>query len=133
MSKNKKQTENVTELTVISTEVINQEADKLQMEIERQAAILQQRLAELEQKKQLSDHRNTFLSVIENLNRAEKELEKETGFDADGFKLKFCHSQNYRDEDVFTIGNREIIADFVNFIRQKVLDKIRSIEMQLIA
>lgn len=133
-TKNKVETvnENVTALAVIEPEVINNE-EALQKEIERRTAMLQQCLSELNRKQELSAHRSTFVEVLDDLENAEDKLLQEEDFNSGVFKLKFGEYHGYKDDDVFTIGNREIILEFIRFTRRKVTAKIREIEQQLIA
>lgn len=135
-TKNKKQVEtvndNVTALAVIEPEVINNE-ETLRKEIERRTAMLQQCLSELNRKQELSAHRSTFVSVLDDLESAEDQLLQEEDFNSGVFKLKFGEYHGYKDDDIFTIGNRNIILEFIRFTRGKVTEKIREIEQQLIA
>lgn len=135
-TKNKKQVEtvneNVTALAVIEPEVINNE-ETLRKEIERRTAMLQQCLSELNRKQELSAHRSTFVSVLDDLESAEEQLLQEEDFNSGVFKLKFGEYHGYKDDDIFTIGNRNIILEFIRFTRGKVTEKIREIEQQLIA
>lgn len=135
-TKNKKQVEtvneNVTALAVIEPEVINNE-EALRKEIERRTAMLQQCLSELNRKQELSAHRSTFVSVLDDLESAEDQLLQEEDFNSGVFKLKFGEYHGYKDDDIFTIGNRNIILEFIRFTRGKVTEKIREIEQQLIA
>lgn len=135
-TKNKKQVEtvneNVTSLAVIEPEVINSE-ETLRKEIERRTAMLQQCLSELNRKQELSAHRSTFISVLDDLESAEDQLLQEEDFNSGMFKLKFGEYHGYKDDDIFTIGNRNIILEFIRFTRGKVTEKIREIEQQLIA
>lgn len=136
-TKNKKQSENekmnVTALTVIEPEIINNETETLQREIEMRTAMLQQCLSELNRKQELSEHRSTFIEVLDSLENAEDRLLQEEDFNSGIFKLKFGEYQGYRDEDIFSIGNRSIIIEFIRFTHGKVTEKIREIEQQLIA
>ncbi|MDR0893327.1 MAG: hypothetical protein LBN24_12070 [Mediterranea sp.] len=46
--------------------------------------------------------------------------------------LKFTNTAGgYRDEDVFNIRNRGIILEFIEFIREKITQKISDIELKL--
>ena len=122
-TKNKKQVEtvneNVTALAVIEPEVINNE-ETLRKEIERRTAMLQQCLSELNRKQELSAHRSTFVSVLDDLESAEDQLLQEEDFNSGVFKLKFGEYHGYKDDDIFTIGNRNIILEFIRFTRGKV-------------
>ena len=95
--------------------------------------MLQQCLSELNRKQELSAHRSTFVSVLDDLESAEDQLLQEEDFNSGVFKLKFGEYHGYKDDDIFTIGNRNIILEFIRFTRGKVTEKIREIEQQLIA
>ena len=128
--KNKKQ-ESTTALQVISNET--SAADKLQFEIEQKTKELQRTLEQLEIKKRLSANRVLFIEVLDKLTEATERISNEDSFDSEHYKLKFVSFGNYRDEEVFTIGNRNLITEFVAFIKIKVADKIRELEEELIS
>lgn len=133
MEKKNKKSENETALVVIPVESVNVQAETLQQEIERKTAELQKCLQDLERKKQLSDNRNLFLQVLDELESAEDRLIQGDSFMTESFKLKFASCERYNEEDIFSIGNRELIIDFVHFIRGKITGKIRDLEAKLIA
>lgn len=47
-------------------------------------------------------------------------------------KVKFVDYYNYRETEVFTIGNKSIIKDFIEFTREKIKIRIADIEQQLV-
>lgn len=109
------------------------DAATLQAEIDRRTESLQKCLRELEEKKELSKNRSTFIHVLENLQEAENCLNEEGGFDSSDYKLKFLSTARYNNDELFSIGNREIIIEFLLFIREKIRIKIEDIEKKLIA
>jgi len=131
MEKKNRKSENETALVIIPIE--SPTAETLQQEIERKTAELQKCLYDLERKKQLSENRNLFLDVLDKLENAEDRLIQDDSFITDSYKLKFSSCERYNEDDVFSIGNREVIIDFVHFIRGKITDKIRDLEAKLIA
>lgn len=132
MGKKNQVSESETALQLLKSEP--NEAQKLQQEIEKRTKELEQCLKKLDEKKRLSENRSVFIEVMDKLERAESELIEDSSFDSGDYKLKFLSSvSSYRDEDVFAIGNRELILEFIRFIRIKVVDKIRDIEQKLIA
>lgn len=133
MEKKTKQNERNALVVANEAENINREALALQKQIEQHTAELQKCLAELEKKKKLSENRVQFMEVMDKLEHAQDILLQEESFNTEVYKLRFCATSNYREEDVFTIGNREIIIDFVRYIREKIIAKVREIESQLIA
>ena len=108
-----------------------QTAEELQAEIERKTAELQKCLADLERKKKLSNDRSAFMSALDDLDAAEIKLGDEDSFDSPHYKLRF--SQGYSSSDVFTLSNRFVLLEFINFMRGRIKTKISEIEMQLIA
>jgi len=133
MEKNLRKNENETKALPVTLTESDKQAQNLQKEIERKTAELQKCLEDLERKKQISQNRSVFLNVLDELEKAEDDLCQEESFDTTLFKLKFCSYQGYRDDDVFTIGNREIIVEFVHFIRDKISNKVQELESKLIA
>lgn len=109
------------------------DAATLQAEIDKRTESLQKCLRELEEKKELSKNRSTFIQVLENLQEAENCLNEEGGFDSSDYKLKFLSAARYNEAELFSIGNREIIIEFLLFIREKIRIKIEDIEKKLIA
>ncbi len=105
----------------------------LQAEIDKRTEHLQKCLKELEEKKELSKNRSTFIDVLENLQEAEERLNANNGFDSSDYKLKFASASRYNDDELFSIGNREILIEFLSFIRGKIIIKIEEIEKKLIA
>lgn len=133
MEKKVKETEKNALVVANEKKNVEQEAAAIQKEIEKRTAELQKCLDELERKKKLSENRNQFLCVIKKLKRAEDIILQENEFNSDTYKLRFSNSADYREEDVFTISNREIIIDFIMHIRDKILSKVGEIESQLMA
>lgn len=133
MEKKEKKNEKNALVVVEKENKANQEPLDFQQEIERRTAELQKCLAELERKRILSENRMEFMSVMGKLEKSEDTLLQEEGFNTNAYKLRFGEANAYRDEDVFIIGNREIILEFIHFIRGKITEKVRDIEAQLIA
>ena len=73
-----------------------------------------------------------FIETLDKLAEAEKRLNEEEEFDSRQIKVKFVDNYNYRDTEVFTIGNKSIIKDFIAFTREKIKTRIVDIEQQLI-
>ncbi len=121
--------ENVNEIEVKEVEVIN--AEMMQEEIDRKTAELEKCLKVLEFKKELSKNRKTFIQTLDQLQNAEDCLAQEPGFDSEQYKMKFVEA-GYRENEVFSLGNRDIIMEFIQFIRVRIHRKIEEIETQLI-
>ena len=108
-----------------------QTPEELQAEIDRKTAELQKCLADLERKKKLSNDRSAFISALDDLDAAETKLGDEDSFDSPHYKLRF--SQGYSSSDVFTLSNRFVLLEFINFMRGRIKTKISEIEMLLIS
>lgn len=109
-----------------------QKAEQLKNEIQKKAEELQKCLQDLQRKQELSTHRTVFIETLDKLAEAEKRLNEEEEFDSRQIKVKFVDNYNYRDTEVFTIGNKSIIKDFIAFTREKIKTRIVDIEQQLI-
>lgn len=106
--------------------------EELQKEIQQRTEELQKCLQELQRKQKLSEHRTLFLNVLDQLAASENRLNEEEGFNSQQIKVKFVDTANYRDSEVFTIGNKSIILDFIIFTREKINARIAEIEKQLV-
>ncbi len=107
-------------------------AEQLQKEIQQRTEELQKCLQELQRKQKLSEHRTIFINVLDQLASAEARLNEEEDFDSSRIKVKFINLDNYRDNEVFSIGNKSIIQDFITFTREKIKNRITEIEKQLV-
>ncbi len=107
-------------------------AEDIQKEIKQRTEELQKCLQELQRKQKLSEHRTLFLTVLDQLEDSEKRVNEEEGFDSKTVKVKFIDFANYRDTEIFSIGNKSIILDFITFTREKIKARIQEIEKQLV-
>lgn len=107
-------------------------AEEREKEIKQRTEELQKCLQELQRKQELSTHRTVFIETLDQLAEAEKRLNDEEEFDSRQIKVKFVDYYNYRETEVFTIGNKSIIKDFIEFTREKIKIRIADIEQQLV-
>lgn len=107
--------------------------EELQKEIQQHTEELQKCLQELQRKQKLSEHRTVFIHTLDQLASAEARLNEEEGFESNQVKVKFLDLSNYRDNEVFSIGNKSIILDFITFTREKIKSRIAEIEKQLVS
>jgi len=131
MEKNDKKQAQATsaEVATVKSEKVNEL--ELQKDIERKTQELQKCLADLTRKKTLSDNRSKFIDAIDNLNEAKKKIEEQTDFETNVYRLTF-KSGNYNSDDIFKISNRFVLLQFVDFITEKINQKISEIELDLI-
>lgn len=87
----------------------------------------------LEQKKDLSAKRTTFLNTLEQIDTAEDVLKEDSTFEVSTYRLIFAlGSSSYNNSEIFKISNRELLLNFVDFIRDKINKKIAEIEAELV-
>ncbi len=108
-------------------------AEELQKEMERKQKELAEFLKVLEQKKDLSAKRTTFLNTLEQIDTAEDVLKEDNTFEVSSYRLIFAlGASSYNNNEIFKISNRELLLNFVDFIREKINKKIAEIEAELI-
>ena len=108
-------------------------AEELQKEMERKQMELAERLKVLEQKKDLSAKRTTFLNTLEQIDTAEDVLKEDSTFEVSTYRLIFAlGSSSYNNSEIFKISSRELLLNFVDFIREKINKKIAEIEAELV-
>ena len=109
-------------------------AEELQKEMERKQKELAECLKVLEAKKELSAKRSTFIDTLDKINTAEEVLNEDNTFEVTNYRLIFANSgaPSYREESIFKISNRELLLNFVEFIRDKINRKIAEIEAELV-
>ena len=108
-------------------------AEELQKEMERKQKELAECLKVLEQKKDLSAKRTTFLNTLEQIDTAEDVLKEDSTFEVSTYRLIFAlGSSSYNYSEIFKISNRELLLNFVDFIREKINKKIAEIEAELV-
>ena len=109
-------------------------AEELQKEMERKQKELAECLKVLEAKKELSAKRSTFIDTLDKINTAEEVLNEDDTFEVSNYRLIFASSgaPSFREENIFKISNRELLLNFVQFIREKINKKIASLEAELV-
>ena len=110
------------------------QAEELQKEMERKQKELAECLKVLEAKKELSAKRTRFIETLDQINTAEDVLNEDDTFEVSNYRLIFASSgaPSYREESIFKISNRELLLNFVEFIRDKINKKIAEIEAELV-
>ena len=138
MSKKNQNTDNTQAVGEVISQVltdvapIQTEIDERQREIEAKQKELEKCLADLERKKQLSTNRQKFLSTDENLLKVLEVLETDD-FETPHFKLKLLNVESsYKDIELTSISNTDLIKEFVLMLREKIATKIVEIENELI-
>lgn len=131
METNKKNKAQATSAEVATVKNEQPNALEIQKDIEHKTKELQKCLADLTRKKSLSDNRSKFIDAIDKLNDAKKNLEEQTDFETSVYRLTF-KAGSYNSDDIFKISNRFVLLQFVDFITEKIHQKISEIELDLI-
>lgn len=138
MSKKNQNTDNTQAVGEVISQVltdvapIQTEIDERQREIEAKQKELERCLAVLERKKELSMNRQKFLSTDGNLQKVLEALEIDD-FETPHFRLKlFNVESSYKDIELTSISNTDLINEFVMMLREKIASKIVEIENELI-
>lgn len=104
---------------------VNFEGAKLQKE-------LQKMLNKLNEKKVLADNREIFLNTKEKLQQFIGAI-KEQGFESkQGRVILKMTTDGYRETDVLSISNPDLLLKFAEIIQKEIDLKISEIEMQLL-
>ena len=114
-----------------TAEQLQAELEEQQREIDRRTAELQKKLKELEEKQELNKNRTRFMETLDNINKCENELLDNNEFETHTCRIKF-YSGNYGERETFTISNKDLVLDFISFMRERINNKVRDIEQQLL-
>ena len=106
-------------------ETAEQRAARMQKE-------LQTTLQKLTKLQDLNKKRTKFIETLDLLTDAKQKLTAEEDFEAKSYKLDFCRGENFRDDRLFSIANRELLLDFVDFMQYKIQERVSSLEAQII-
>lgn len=106
-------------------ETAEQRAARMQKE-------LQTTLQKLTKLQDLNKKRTKFIFTMDLLTDAKQKLTAEEDFEAKSYKLDFCRGENFRDDRLFSIANRELLLDFVDFMQSKIQERVSSLEAQII-
>ena len=131
MEKNEKNKAQATSAEVATVKNEQPNALEIQKDIEHKTKELQKCLADLTRKKSLSDNRTKFIEAIDNLNEAKKNLQEQTDFETNVYRLTF-KAGSYNSDEIFKISNQFVLLQFVDFITEKINQKISEIELDLI-
>lgn len=74
-----------------------------------------------------------YLNTLEQIDTAEDVLKEDSTFEVSTYRLIFAlGSSSYNNSEIFKISNRELLLNFVDFIREKINKKIAEIEAELV-
>ena len=106
-------------------ETAEQRAARMQKE-------LQTTLQKLTKLQDLNKKRTKFIATLDLLTDAKQKLTAEEDFEAKSYKIDFCGGTEYRADKLFSIANRELLLDFVDFMQSKIQERVSSLEAQII-
>ena len=112
-------------LASIPTETAEQRAERMQKE-------LQTTLQKLTKLQDLNKKRTKFIATLDLLTDAKQKLTAEEDFEAKSYKIDFCGGTEYRADKLFSIANRELLLDFVDFMQNKIQERVSTLEAQII-
>lgn len=112
-------------LVSIPTETAEERAERMQKE-------LQTTLQKLTKLQDLNKKRTKFIETLDLLTDAKQKLTAEEDFEAKTYKIDFCGGTEYRNDKLFSIANRVLLLDFVDFMQSKIQERVYSLEAQII-
>ena len=93
---------------------------------------LQTTLQKLTKLQDLNKKRTKFIATLDLLTDAKQKLTAEEDFEAKSYKIDFCGGTEYRADKLFSIANRELLLDFVDFMQNKIQERVSTLEAQII-
>ena len=112
-------------LVQFQPETAEQRAARMQRE-------LQTTLQKLTKLQDLNKKRTKFIATLDLLTDAKQKLTAEEDFEAKSYKIDFCGGTEYRADKLFSIANRELLLDFVDFMQSKIQERVSTLEAQII-
>ena len=106
-------------------ETAEQRAARMQRE-------LQTTLQKLTKLQDLNKKRTKFIATLDLLTDAKQKLTAEEDFEAKSYKIDFCGGTEYRADKLFSIANRELLLDFVDFMQSKIQERVGTLEAEII-
>ncbi len=111
---------------------INKEADE---KIKNLQKALQDQIDKFEQKQTLINHRNKFLATKESLQGfvSDQGSDYNEFLEDSGKKILFKDNDSFRDSDAISISNNFLVREFVQFLNEKIDNKLTELEKEIIA
>ncbi|MEE0904079.1 MAG: hypothetical protein U0L68_06410 [Prevotellamassilia sp.] len=106
-------------------ETAEQRAARMQKE-------LQTTLQKLTKLQDLNKKRTKFIETLDLLTDAKQKLTAEEDFEAKSYKIDFCGGTEYRADKLFSIANRELLLDFVDYMQSKIQERVGTLEAEII-
>lgn len=93
---------------------------------------LQTTLQKLTKLQDLNSKRTKFISTLDLLADAKDKLSDEEDFETKTYRIDFCTGVEYRADKLFSIANRALLLDFVDFMQARIRERVTSLEAQII-
>lgn len=112
-------------LLQIKQETAAERAARMQQE-------LQQTLQKLNALQELNKKRTKFIETLDLLKDAKEKMQGEDEFEAKTFRLDFSKGAAYNSEKLFSISNKSVLLDFVDFLQERIKERVELLEAQII-
>ena len=112
-------------LLQIKQETAAERAARMQQE-------LQQTLQKLNALQELNKKRTKFIETLDLLKDAKEKMQGEDEFEAKTFRLDFSKGAAYNSEKLFSISNKSVLLDFVDFLEERIKERVELLEAQII-
>lgn len=93
---------------------------------------LQTTLQRLTKLQDLNSKRTKFIATLDLLADAKDKLSDEEDFETKTYRIDFCTGVEYRADKLFSIANRALLLDFVDFMQARIRERVTSLEDQII-
>lgn len=93
---------------------------------------LQTTLQKLTKLQDLNSKRTKFIATLDLLADAKDKLSDEEDFETKTYRIDFCTGVEYRADKLFSIANRVLLLDFVDFMQARIRERVTSLEAQII-
>lgn len=112
-------------LVQIKQETAAERAARMQQE-------LKQTLQKLNALQELNKKRTKFIETLDLLKDAKEKMQGEDEFEAKTFRLDFSKGAAYNSEKLFSISNKAVLLDFVDFLQERIKERVELLEAQII-
>ena len=112
-------------LAQIKQETAAERAARMQQE-------LQQTLQKLNSLQELNKKRTKFIETLDLLKDAKEKMQGEEDFEAKTFRLDFNKEVSYKSDKLFSISNKSVLLDFVDFLQERIKERVELLEAQII-
>ena len=93
---------------------------------------LQQTLQRLNALQELNKKRTKFIETLDLLKDAKEKMQGEEEFEAKTFRLDFNKEVSYKSDKLFSISNKSVLLDFVDFLQERIKERVELLEAQII-